>query len=83
MGIYDQLISILNRLYVTTDGATSDSRLKEDLDMDSTEVVELEVALEKHFGIHIEDATFSKLSTLGDVTDFIQASLEQKLAAGR
>lgn len=78
MDVYDQTIDILSELHIDTTGATSGTRLKEDLDMDSTELIETAVVLEKHFAISIDDAAFSRLSTLGDIIQFVQSRLENK-----
>ncbi len=76
MNVYDQTINVLSELHIDTLGATIKTRLKEDLDMDSTELIEMAVALEKHFSIPIDDTAFLRLSTLGDIIQYIESSLE-------
>jgi acyl carrier protein len=78
MDIYDQTIDVLSELHINTQGATSETRLKEDLEMDSTELIEIEIALEKHFAIPVDHVAFTRLPTLGDITQFIQFGLESK-----
>ena len=43
MNVYDQTINVLSELHIDTLGATIKTRLKEDLEMDSTELVEMAV----------------------------------------
>ncbi len=83
MNVYDQTINVLSELHIDTLGATIKTRLKEDLEMDSTELVEMAVALEKHFAISIDDTIFLRLSTLGDITQYIESSLESTTVKGR
>jgi acyl carrier protein len=78
MDIYNQTIDVLSALQINTEGATRKTRLKEDLEMDSTELIEIEIALEKHFALPIDHVVFVRLSTLGDITQFIQSGLESK-----
>ncbi|MCY1035381.1 acyl carrier protein [Corallococcus sp. BB11-1] len=49
------------------------SLLKEDLGVDSTEMVELCGALEKAFGIQIDDAVEKRLKTVGDLYSLLSA----------
>ena len=78
MDIYDQTIDVLNTLRINTEEVTRETRLKEDLEMDSTELIEIEIALEKHFALPIDHVAFMHLSTFGDITQFIQSGLEDK-----
>ena len=76
MNVYDQTINVLSELHIDTLGATSKTRLKEDLEMDSTELIEMAIALEKHFAISIDDTALLRLATLGDIIQYIESSLE-------
>ncbi|PTL79019.1 acyl carrier protein [Vitiosangium sp. GDMCC 1.1324] len=46
--------------------------LKEDLDVDSTEMVEICSALEKAFGVEIDDSVEKKLKTVGDIYTLLE-----------
>ena len=50
---------------------------KEDLGADSLESVEVVMALEDEFGIHIPDEETEKLVTVGDLVEYVENALEQ------
>ncbi len=54
-----------------------EANLKKDLEMDSLEMVELEVALEKQFNIDIKDGEITHKNRLGDVIKVVQDKLKQ------
>jgi len=51
------------------------ARLKEELDLDSLDGVNLVVALEKRFALLLEEETMKKLRTVGEIQDYVAASL--------
>ncbi len=56
---------------------TSEANLKKDLEMDSLEMVELEVALEKEFNIDIKDGEITNKNCVGDVIKVVKDKLKQ------
>ena len=56
---------------------TPDANLKKDLEMDSLEVVELVVALEKEFDIEIGDGAISNKNCVSDVVKLVQDRLKK------
>ena len=56
---------------------TSEANLKEDLEMDSLEIVELVVALEKEFEVQIGDGTISNKNCVNDVVKVVQDRLKK------
>ena len=50
---------------------TMDTSIKDDLNADSLDVVELMMDLEEQFGITISDEDAMKLSTIGDIVKYI------------
>ncbi len=50
---------------------TMDTSIKDDLNADSLDVVELMMDLEEQFGITISDEEAMKLSTIGDIVKYI------------
>ena len=46
-------------------------RLVEDLGADSLDVFEFFMAVEEEFGVRIDDAAVGRLSTVGDVIDYL------------
>ena len=51
---------------------TMDTKIKEDLNADSLDVVELMMALEENFGITISDEEATQMSTIGDIVKYIE-----------
>ena len=54
---------------------THEAGLKTDLDMDSTEIVELVTDLEKEFTIKIEDREITTQHSVGDVIEIVKGKL--------
>ena len=53
---------------------TMETKIKEDLNADSLDVVELMMDLEENFGITISDEEATKMSTIGDIVSYIEAN---------
>ena len=53
---------------------TMDTKIKEDLNADSLDVVELMMDLEENFGITISDEEATQMSTIGDIVKYIEAN---------
>ncbi len=71
---YDKLKKMVaDRLHVSEDEITPDSKFVEDLNADSLEVVELVMALEDEFGVSIPDEDAEQMVTVKDAMDYIQA----------
>ena len=51
---------------------TMDTKIKEDLNADSLDVVELMMDLEENFGITISDEDATQMSTIGDIVKYIE-----------
>ena len=51
---------------------TMDTKIKEDLNADSLDVVELMMDLEENFGITISDEEATQMSTVGDIVKYIE-----------
>jgi len=49
------------------------ARLREDLDLDSLDGVDLVVALEKVFGVRIEDEAMLEMKTIADIHGYVFA----------
>ena len=52
---------------------TSDSKFKEDLEVDSLDLFELVMALEDEFGIEIPTEDLEKIATVGDIIEYIES----------
>ena len=63
---------IVEQLGVTETSITMDASFIDDLGADSLDIVELIMALEEEFDTEIPDADAEKISTIGDVVDYIK-----------
>ncbi len=52
---------------------TAETSIKDDLNADSLDIVELMMDLEEECGISIPDEDAVKLSTIGDIVEYIEA----------
>jgi acyl carrier protein len=68
------LLDILRELKIDPVGIEPDTRLREDLEIDSTEMVEIAVAIEKRLPVSIDTDRFLALKTFGDMIDNIRVA---------
>ncbi|MEW9094007.1 MAG: acyl carrier protein [Clostridiaceae bacterium] len=68
---------ISEQLGIGSEEITMDSSFIDDLGADSLDVVELIMALETEFDLEIPDEEAEKISTVGDVVDYIKANVEE------
>ncbi|MDO5784974.1 MAG: acyl carrier protein [Eubacteriales bacterium] len=52
---------------------TMDTKIKEDLQADSLDIVELMMDLEDETGVAIADEDAAKMSTIGDIVAYVEA----------
>lgn len=64
---------IVSTISCKAEDVTIDARLTEDLDTDSLDAVELNMALEEEYGLTIEDEALAKFATVKDIVDYIDA----------
>jgi len=77
ISIEDQIRKIVvGQLGVKPDQITPEAKFIEDLGADSLDTVELVMALEETFGSEIPDEDAEKLTTVGDVIQYIEAAQE-------
>lgn len=65
---------VAEQLEIDAETITEQTRLNEDLNADSLDVVEMLMALEDEFGVDIPDEEIEKMKTIGDVVAFIEAN---------
>lgn len=70
----DQLLLLLKDLGFEPSELTDDTRFKEDLSIDSTELVEISVAVERKMLVPIDSKTLWSLTTVGDLVELIESS---------
>lgn len=59
-------------LSVNVDEVSANEKLCDSLGVDSTEMVNIILSLEKQFGIHIDDKVITKRSTPKEIASFIE-----------
>ena len=67
---------VVDQLGVNADQISPEAKFIEDLGADSLDTVELVMALEEEFGNEIPDEEAEKLTTVGDVIQYIEAAQE-------
>ena len=65
---------VAEQLEIDAETITAETRLNEDLNADSLDVVEMLMSLEDEFGVDIPDEEIEKMKTNGDVVEFIEAN---------
>jgi acyl carrier protein len=69
----DRVKQILtNRLGIPPSDITTESKLVDDLGMDSLDAVELAIATEREFAVAISDEEVAKLVTVADIIALVQ-----------
>ncbi|MEN2776260.1 acyl carrier protein [Acetivibrio clariflavus] len=63
---------IVDQLGVEEDEITMESSFIDDLGADSLDIVELIMALEEEFDLEIPDSEAEKITTVGDVVEYIK-----------
>ncbi len=66
---------MLSRIMVAPEAITWDALLKEDLEVDSLDMVELAMMLEDEFQIKVPDDVIVDVKTVGDVVGFVESSI--------
>ena len=66
---------IVEQLGVAETSVTMEASFIDDLGADSLDIVELVMALEEEFDIEIPDSDAEKVSTVGDVVDYIKENV--------
>ncbi len=62
---------IVEQLGVNADQVTREAKMIEDLGADSLDAVELVMAIEEEFGIEVPDEEAEKLTSVGDIVDYV------------
>ena len=68
---------IAEQLSIDEDDITMDSVFVDDLGADSLDLVELIMALEEEFDMEIPDEDAEKITTVGDVVDYIKSRVDE------
>jgi long-chain acyl-CoA synthetase len=76
----DPLLEVLQQLGSTQRELAANDRLSEDLHLDSLAMVQLQATLETRFGLELDDSTWEKVRTVGDLRGLLSHS--EPLAVG-
>lgn len=71
--MFEQIKTILQEKFDATD-VTLETKVKEDLNADSLDIVELMMDLEEEFGLTIPDEEAMKMVTVGDIITYLEAN---------
>lgn len=81
---YTKIVSIINELFeVPIDDINPESRLFDDLDLDSIDAVDLIVGLQEYVGKRLEPEQFKEVRTVNDVVDAAMRVLEELKHSGQ
>ncbi|WP_210574349.1 acyl carrier protein [Streptomyces sp. GESEQ-4] len=83
MDVQEQVFAVMRGVGFDGDELEADKRLAEDLDIDSTELVEIVVALEQHFDIAIDADAEGGFTTAGDLVGCVGRLLSAGTATRR
>ncbi len=76
--IYDKVVEMIaDQLSISKDKITRQSRLLEDLNADSANVMLLILDLEQEFGVSVEDDVLSNMRTVDDVVSYLEEHVGQ------
>ena len=75
--VFEKFVEILaDQLDVDKDTITPETKIAEDLNADSLDVVEMLMAIEDEFNIEIPDEEIENFKTVNDVVEYIQNNSE-------
>ncbi|MBL7753245.1 MAG: acyl carrier protein [Chitinophagaceae bacterium] len=82
----EQVIEIINEFLVEdfevdADKITPDANLKETLDLDSLDYVDLVVSIESNFGFKVKPEDFQAMVVVDDFYDYVTRKVAEKSAA--
>ncbi len=80
-----EIVSVVNRTFVEEFEVAEadlkpDQRLREDLDLDSLDAVDMIIALEQGLKIRVDEEQAKQIRTVGDIYDFIEKMVAENAA---
>ncbi len=71
--MFERLRDIISeKLNVNADDITMETSFEDDLEADSIALFELVMAIEEEFDIEIDDEAIEKISTVGDIVNYLE-----------
>ena len=78
--MFEQLKKIISKqLKIDEDKITPDTNLRRDFGVNSIELAELVLELEQEYDCEIDEKELSKLSTVGEIADYLTKAANRKL----
>lgn len=77
---------LIDEFELDEDAVVADANLREDLDLDSLDAMDLVTALEKEFGFRIDEKLIGDMKTVGDIHNHVRehfGNAEQIAAAAQ
>lgn len=83
----DRIIADLDRIFVDqfeldASAVVPEARLREDLDLDSLDAADMLVAIEKRFGIRLDDDVARQFRTVSDIHAYVRQLMAEKAREG-
>lgn len=80
--VYRGVVNMLERIKemicefisVDADTITADSKLRSEIGLNSFDIVNVAVEIEKEYGVSIPDRTLNSMKTVGDLINYIKAN---------
>ena len=82
MNTYEEIQNLLSQLGFTPDECRTDLRLRDELGIDSTELVEIVVALEQRFAFRVDPGAEAHIATFGDLAELVERRHQQIIPTG-
>ena len=73
--IFDRVITIMSEKDIDVSEITLETSLKKDMGLDSLDLIDLTMEIEREYNFVISDQEVEKWETLGDVIKYIQNKL--------
>ncbi|MFG2497881.1 acyl carrier protein [Streptomyces sp. NPDC048441] len=83
MDVRENVVTVMRGAGFESEELSDGQRLAADLDIDSTELVEVIVALEQHFGISVDADAEGGFATFRDLVDCVERLLSAGAVAAR
>ncbi len=81
--VRDEVLQVLSEKFdILPETVTDDSRLREDLDLDSIELFDMLGAIEKATGVGVDISDFTHTKTFGEFVTTLSGLLHNETAAG-
>lgn len=77
MNTHTVVLNVLRELEIDTGDVGADTRLREDLEVDSTELVEIGVALERRAPVKVDTDEILALKTFGELVAYVDGALQR------